>query len=136
MAENSLKVILISLVMLIALALILKGFFAFQQTQVCTPKVLTAIERFFGVVSRSTYEGLQKDSLFADQQEFNKLKSNINQKYAVEIKDWWWAGQAATIVKFEDGRLYALLLRPENDSILICIGEYIVETVRGELRER
>jgi len=122
--------ILIGFVTLLVFALSVKGFFVLEQTYACEPKVRKGLERFFESVARGTFEELQKDVLFENQQGFQKLKSDVTKNFSVKIMDWWYGMEAVAVVRFDGGGSYGILLRPENDILPVCLGKYSAVTVR------
>ena len=93
-----------------------------QQTLLCEHKVQKAIDEFFRTVAQGSYGKLQKDSLFADQEEFLQLQLVAEQEYSLVIEDWWLGVDAAALTRFSNGARFGLLVRPERGEPWILFG--------------
>lgn len=131
--RKSLKIFLIGALSLFSLAIVLKGWFSYQEKYVCEPKIRDSVEKFFESIRSSEYEALNDKSMFIDKKHFQEIKNKISKVYSLKISDWGADFQAYVIVEFDTGATYALMLvtRETIMSLVSCWrAEYRVLTIR------
>jgi len=131
------KLVLISaLTVVLVLALLylgLKGFFTYQQTEVCEPKAHTAVAEFIALVSETTYESMDNASMFVNEAAFSSFKSNISTEYHLQIMDWTIGVIPLIMLKFENGAVYGLTFASESELFPQCWSiKYRVIAVGGD----
>lgn len=69
--------------------------------------------------------------MFTDRKHFQDVKGKISMSYSLKIKDWSGDFGAYVIVEFNTGATYALMLVPQETSLVSCRkAEYRVLTIR------
>ena len=129
--KKSLKMFLIAVLSLFLFIGVFKGWYSYQEKYVCEPKLRDSIESFIKTIRASEYETLNDKSMFVDKKHFQEFKSKISKVYSLKIKDWSGDFGAYVIVEFNTGATYALMIVPEEPSLVSCRkAEYRVLTIR------
>jgi len=128
--KKLLKKILFVFFLLLSVAILLKGWWIYQNKYVCGPQVRVAVEKLLTSVRANEFETLKDNSMFIDKTQFKEIKNKMANSYSLTIKDWGGDGAAYTIVKFSNGTEYALMVIPTEMNSLSCWGvEYKVLTI-------
>ena len=131
--RKSLKIFLIVALSIVSLAIVLKGWFSYQEKYVCEPKIRDSVEKFFESIRSSEYEALNDKSMFIDKKHFHDVKSKVSKVYSLKIKDWSEDFSAYVIVEFDTGATYAIMLVTQGTimSLVSCRNaEYRILTIR------
>lgn len=131
--RKSVKIILIVVLSLLSLAIVLRGWFFYQEKYVCEPKIRDSVEKIFASLRSSKYEALNDKSMFIDKKHFEEVKSKISKVYSLKVYDWGASFLAYVIVEFDTGASYALMLVTQETtmSLVSCWNaEYRILTIR------
>ena len=129
--RKTFKILLIAVLSLFSIAFVLKGWFFYQERYVCEPKIRSSAEKFFESIQKKGYEALNDKSMFTDKKHFQDVKGKISKSYSLKIKDWSGDFGAYVIVEFNTRATYALMLVPQETSLVSCRkAEYRVLTIR------
>jgi hypothetical protein len=129
--KSLLLIVMWTVIVLVVVAVGLKGFFVLEHEYICEPKVQAAIRTFISEVRVATHENFSDRPAFLSKEDFQEFKNSTTTPYSLSIKDWTLGDIAHSLLKFEGQPPYGVTVAPEGEHAIICLGkEYKVLTVR------